>query len=1600
MSLDALRRQGRPWASTENTRSARDSDLSIYSNDIPPLNIDKASKRSGLHNLDRTGYDEEKCRNVLVRYCAHIPRNYQYKDGIQQIFLILREHLGDENLDLAGGVLYELIEVDCEHTDDPGAAFQRWKHDHLRRYADLELPHVPHMTTITSSIIPTEKLAKWRSQHTSRYPFVLSDSSPSVQRPSIDPSCIRNRKAWLIDHTLYISTRSDGTRPLNSPNPKEFHEMQWNHEYGAQGRLIEERRVSLISPDRPSEMSSPGTADTLLVASNQPKGLRHSLSRLGILEKLTGKTGVHKEKPEVEQRRRSWIPNALVFETPLFKDKRAGSDIAIVPLPDGCQVPNANFARKFLLVGTGDSLPPCLSLSQMPTAESKATETIVEAATRGLLDRAPTWSFRGPFTPQLGFDGGLDYQWTPRQPTITFKRFDVDTSTQDITNLQFDNESEGGALRRSQDGRIPLRTPSKRQGMIFNLETTGDYDDTTARPSTNYTTANISIPDSPETTTPRGIDETVNIALQLNQSPERDTEYGLTLTSNRIGSSIIERHRHGLRRRSSLLFRNVEFTVPREAPESDTPTSNRKFTVVELSSSHAAPNSDVNGGETMYCTATNFPFGLDICRGDERASEDSLGPAADVRKEATIVDRTAACDVQLGDSLLRHMSQGSTVERIRAPSHDEKAGWKCEGRYSGAEKLDCIILPTQLSSHLSSILPIPNTQHRISLSSKCTTSQEMVDDSIQVTDQDEMDTPVSLRAGAPSPFVEQALRERLPATLRYNEEGQCTSLWAWPSNMNVPRENPKATVRENQELLPGNATPLPEPSTGTSDATDTRTRVERIWGWLSSSPGSCLDPELLSPFTDWNSPRSKSLSVFDQPLKVIAPSGDTNASLSKLEPPQPGHRLPDDSASHFSRRSSFEAQDPPPQSDSDLLVKTTRRLSSPLPTAKSEGKHVHFTKSIEMYSTPQKRGRGAPEPDTGGAREIPVPVRATPSRATPNQGERSHPRSQSRYRQELPNSMPQGPNHSRNNSVSSFQTHQQRANPYSLGKGRQLTRKYEFQSSDSDDALSPVPESAMKAQHSPITTMTDIIDRSKQESLPGAPKSVPHYVSPPEPAASAWVEEKRRPEPLDLRNAKRFGKMVGMHTNIQVVHVPTTPQVAERRYVLDDGSSSLYTDSARFPDEPYDSPLLIPKKSELRAGNILQGYKNWREQNASGGQPAGANGQARSKSVSETHNHPDDAPSTGEEPFQGLSPSKSNPGLPKSTTLGKIHAEYDAPPFTPLTQWALTGNTRKAQKTLFGEKGWLEDTAAQDMKKPELQKNASFFDSVKKKARKLAEMADFKTVQPRMHTARELSISLDPREQSLLYCELEFTLSNMLSGYINFQLHTGHLNHHITAKISDLWSQKGRPGVVGFRYDLETQVDLVAEHIGTFRFSGPNRSDQNVIRGLLYGMKTNAREMRVHTFCQPDPVIAKHLVDARALAQLLGSHEQMQISLAEVSAFFQAIIEREKDARLKEEMKNDSVDVAPNSARPPQDAGSVSLPQDAGSVSLSQDAGNVSPPQGNPPMGKFPGECRVKNQIYVPEDQRQFSGPILEPKVYDPSESQPRQRQEGYRGGQ
>lgn len=145
-----------------------------------------------------------------------------------------------------------------------------------------------------------------------------------------------------------------------------------------------------------------------------------------------------------------------------------------------------------------------------------------------------------------------------------------------------------------------------------------------------------------------------------------------------------------------------------------------------------------------------------------------------------------------------------------------------------------------------------------------------------------------------------------------------------------------------------------------------------------------------------------------------------------------------------------------------------------------------------------------------------------------------------------------------------------------------------------------------------------------------------------------------------------------------------------------------------------------------------------------------------------------------------------------------------------------------------------------------------------------------------------------------MYCELEFILSNALDSYIKSQLNGGRLDPDKLKKVSDGWLSKGRPRVIGFRYDLETQLELINLHTGQFRFYSHGQVNESAILATLGAMKTNARTIRVRTLCQPDSVIAKHIMDSQALLQLIGSIEGLQISLAEVSQFFKVVLEREK----------------------------------------------------------------------------------------------------------
>lgn len=402
---------------------------------------------------------------------------------------------------------------------------------------------------------------------------------------------------------------------------------------------------------------------------------------------------------------------------------------------------------------------------------------------------------------------------------------------------------------------------------------------------------------------------------------------------------------------------------------------------------------------------------------------------------------------------------------------------------------------------------------------------------------------------------------------------------------------------------------------------------------------------------------------------------------------------------------------------------------------------------------------------------------------------------------------------------------------------------------------------------------------------------------------------KPRPPPIDLDSARKYGSVTkkaaalvqGRHHTeslCAVVNPPITPplrrmpKLASPRRQVDSLSptSSYYSEDEIGQARPsYISPLRVRRD------------------------PDGDRSVLRPHGVRDRSPCPDRAKSGGS-PVRRSPPSR---GLQKTATTGdlrELRSDEACPQrtYSPLSDY-LSAQAKPVRKQLVGAHGWLERTTdapekhcssdQRPMDKAAPQKKGGFLDSLRKMAKEMTtsarDITSSASRKPRDKDKRgsRLTVSLDPREQSLLYCELEFLLTTALDGYINSQFNAGRLDADKYKKIVDGWQQRGRPKVIGFRYDLETQLDLILLHSEDFRFYGKRAGLLAAVNGVLDMMRVDARAMRIRTFCQPDTVIAKQLLDSQSLFNLVGCSEQQQIQLAEVIQFFKVVLEREQNFR-------------------------------------------------------------------------------------------------------
>jgi hypothetical protein len=176
--------------------------------------------------------------------------------------------------------------------------------------------------------------------------------------------------------------------------------MQWNENMGHKGRLVGEKSIDL------GELPKRAIAEIFSEQNGQASHHRRSSSlRFMGHEKITGI--IHRFRLTEKGNGTNEIPRAA-----LEQDKHPAllvNDMLEQRLDTrvrDCEIPNANFARKFGLFTDNRPLPPFIR--ELPVAEDIAMEMATGYQPKELVYAR---RFQGPFTPQLWFDSGIDYRW-------------------------------------------------------------------------------------------------------------------------------------------------------------------------------------------------------------------------------------------------------------------------------------------------------------------------------------------------------------------------------------------------------------------------------------------------------------------------------------------------------------------------------------------------------------------------------------------------------------------------------------------------------------------------------------------------------------------------------------------------------------------------------------------------------------------------------------------------------------------------------------------------------------------------------------------------------------------------------------------------------------------------------------------------------------------------------------------------------------------------------------------------------------------------------------------------------------------------------------
>ncbi|KAI9894586.1 MAG: hypothetical protein M1814_001940 [Vezdaea aestivalis] len=147
----------------------------------------------------------------------------------------------------------------------------------------------------------------------------------------------------------------------------------------------------------------------------------------------------------------------------------------------------------------------------------------------------------------------------------------------------------------------------------------------------------------------------------------------------------------------------------------------------------------------------------------------------------------------------------------------------------------------------------------------------------------------------------------------------------------------------------------------------------------------------------------------------------------------------------------------------------------------------------------------------------------------------------------------------------------------------------------------------------------------------------------------------------------------------------------------------------------------------------------------------------------------------------------------------------------------------------------------------------------------------------------KVPINVPALDQSLILTEVELMIQSATNEFLKAQVALSNLSSDSVSKTFDGWRKRGRSGVIEFRFDVVTQRDLVLENEQTVRFYGP--TDYDLVKRVIVinNWKALVAVLKVRSFCHPDSVVKRAVVDSHRILEMLGAHPDLDLRLTELA---------------------------------------------------------------------------------------------------------------------